>query len=194
VGHTWDRWVAWLRRCAGCFEPDLGTCQLARELVDALVRLAGASPSLVLNELRRVKVDMNRPLPSAVDQGGEGRSPLAEAAWSEYHTAIKSLLDSHCATSGYCMLIDLHGQSHRPCSELGYLVTQQDLRQADAVLDAMVPPPVNSVQRLADVSAAQLSLSELIRGPSSLGACLERQGYAALPSPSHPHPGYSPSL
>ena len=45
-------------------------------------------------------------------------------AWDKYHGSVEEALRGCVERFGFCLLLDIHGQSHRAgVTELGYLVT-----------------------------------------------------------------------
>ncbi len=161
-------------RSQGQLKNDARTQELARMIAEALTRGEGR-PYVVINMLHREKLDANRPIEDAT----EG-DPRAEAAWTAYHDLIDQARAEVIAHHGRGLLLDVHGHSHdAPRVELGYLITSSELALDDAELDTLAAE--SSIRHLADASA--LSFSELVRGPSSLGARLEEAGYASMPSP-----------
>jgi hypothetical protein len=88
---------------------------------------------------------------------------------------------------GVAFLIDLHGHGHADSRvELGYLHNALDLADCDEALNESTYVNVGSLRWMADRS--HLSYTELLRGPQSLGALLEREGFPATPSPRMPVP------
>jgi hypothetical protein len=70
-------------------------------------------------------------------------------------------------------------------AELGYL-----FRSADLDSGADLDPSLSSISNLARRRATSAAeFDDLLRGPSSFGAFLEQNGYAAVPSPSDRGPG-----
>ena len=156
--------------------------ELGREVAGAYGALFRGRPHLVLCHLHREKLDANR-------EPGEGAAgdPFALLAWNEFQEFI--LLAKAAVERG--LYLDLHGQSDDEArQQLGYLLTAQDLRSADAELDQGALAAGSSIRHLAQASA--VPFSRLLRGPGSLGALLERLGYEAVPSPRWPHPGAVP--
>ena len=175
-GHEKPESVA--DRQSGCLEPDWESLQLAHEVREAFVSKWGrAAPAYVALTLHREKLDANRARACACDP----ESSVAIKAWDAYHGSLESAL-KHCVdTFGFCLLLDIHGQSHRPdVSELGYLITSTDLLQQDAVLDGN-PPRRSSVDSLLSRTGCSASLATLIRGQTSMGALMERRGWRCTP-------------
>lgn len=169
-------------RIQGVKSADMNTQELARAIVAEIQDLTGKTPHLIVCRLHRVKLDPNREIIEAA-QG----NPIAEAAWREHHGFISEACQSAVKDYGQAFLIDLHGHSH-PIHrlELGYLHSVEDLQSEPELLNSTTMMARGSLAALAGQSP--LSYTELLRGPQSLGAFLEKQGLASTPSPGIPVP------
>ena len=139
---------------------------------------------MVIVRLHRVKLDANRDLAEAAQGDAE-----AEQAWQEYHrflTEAKGAVTQRYAAGLY---LDLHGHGHAiQRLELGYLLTPAQLRQPDDSLNQH--PTYESSSSIRTLSVrSPLSFTELLRGPTSLGAFLEAEGFPSVPSNVTPDPG-----
>ncbi len=166
---------------------DVNTQEMARTISDAFAeRFAGDRPHLIICHLARIKLDANRDILEAA----QGDS-LAQWAWFEYHRFIDAAEAVVTADFGRGFYIDLHGHSHPVARlELGYLISNTDLKQTDEVLDGSYYIDKCSIRNLALTSP--LSLSDLLRGSSSLGTLLEAAGIPAVPSSPQPDAGAEP--
>ena len=100
---------------------------------------------------------------------------VAHGAWDAYHGWIEEALREAVERHGFCLLLDIHGQSHRKgVSELGYLLTSDDLLLSDADLDSAPPRPSSVDALLRQAPEATPGIAALVRGPKSLGGLLER--------------------
>lgn len=169
-------------RRQGVKSADMNTQELARAVAAEIQHLTGKIPHLIVCRLHRVKLDPNREIMEAA-QG----NPIAEAAWREHHAFITEACQNAVNQHGQAFLIDLHGHSH-PIHrlELGYLHSVEDLQSEPKVLNSTSMMARGSLAALAGQSP--ISYTELLRGPQSLGAFLEKQGLASTPSPSTPAP------
>ncbi|HJU68420.1 MAG TPA: hypothetical protein VJ650_09230 [Gemmatimonadaceae bacterium] len=171
-------------RTYGTTVTDLNTGELARAADSALVRLTGKHAHVVIVHLHRVKLDANR----EIVEGAQGDAE-AQLAWQEFHQFIAEAKNaiSRDLTGG--LYLDLHGHGHAiQRLELGYLLDAGDLRKPNDSLDSR--PAFESSSSIRTISVlSPLSFSELLRGPSSLGALLEAEGFPAVPSDSTPDPG-----
>jgi hypothetical protein len=173
-------------RTVGTTTRDLNTQELAREIADAFQERLGRRPHLVLSRLHRLKLDPNRD----IVEGAAG-NPVAENAWREYHGFIEGAIAESRRGPAVGFYVDLHGHGH-PIQriELGYLIGAAKLDLTDAQLDADPTAQSNSARALALLT--DRPLSQVIRGPQSLGAWLATEGYATVPSPADPSPGAAP--
>lgn len=173
------------RTCAGCVTvTDDNTEDLARRVASQFYSRTGKRVHLVINRLKRVKFDPNREVAEATG----GNAALA-IAWVSFHTFIDSARGRVTSGPRRGLLLDLHGHGHTiPRLELGYLISAADLRLSDQALAATGLMATSSIGRLAGDAASHATPVALLRGASSLGALLVRNGFASVPSPSDPAP------
>lgn len=168
------------RTCAACVTVrDSRTQEWARALREEIRLLTGRTPSVVISLLARTKLDPNRDVGEAADG-----DPIAARVWADYHEAIEQAKSDIELQFGRGLVLDLHGHGHSILRfELGYLLSASTLRLPDAELDARAGQ--SSVLRLASEFH---TLSDIIRGPSSLGGLLVTHGIPSVPSASDPAP------
>lgn len=174
------------RTCSGCVTTaDLNTQELARAIADAFLRRTGRRPHLVINRLHRRKLDANRDVAEAT-----GGTVALESSWRWWHAAVDSSRSRIAGSGGRGLLIDLHGHAHAvPRIEVGYLLSDAELRQTDAQLGAANAMVRTSVARLStDTRSVSDRGVALLRGPQSLGTLLAGAGYPAVPSATDPAP------
>ncbi|MBC7778289.1 MAG: hypothetical protein H7246_22845 [Phycisphaerae bacterium] len=173
------------RDCAGCTTVnDFNTQELARAFAAAVHERTGCWPHVIFNKLHRRKLDANRDLLEAADG-----NPDAELAWNEFHIFVETAKNQVLPTFGKGFYMDFHGHGHDiQRLELGYLLSQTELQLADNVLDGQTYIKQSSIRHLASNNALELSHSELLRGPLSLGSLLSGRGYPATPSLPDPFP------
>ncbi len=148
------------------------------------MRLTGKHAHVVIVHLHRVKLDANR----EIVEGAQGDAE-AELAWHEFHQFMADAKNATGQRHTGGLYLDLHGHGHAiQRLELGYLLGQEELRQPDDSLNGRPAYEIASSIRSISV-LSPLSFAELLRGPSSLGALLEAEGFPAVPSDSTPHPG-----
>ena len=167
-------------RTSGKTNLDSYTRPLSYAVRDAFTRKFGQAPPLVVCLLSRRKVDCNRDIAEAA-QG----NPIAEKVWHEFQDAIIAAEKSALRKNDHGLYFDIHAQGNPGARvELGYAMTSEELNWTDAQLNA---PDVakRSTVRLLD-EASPTTFAELMRGPISFGAMLQRRGIAATPSPQLP--------
>ena len=173
------------RNCAGCVTvTDLNTQDLGRRLREAVFQKTGCYPHLIINRLRRTKLDANRDIQEAANGNAE-----AEAAWNAFHAltdTAKAILNREFGKGLY---IDLHGHGHSiQRLELGYLLSGSQLRQSDASLNTENLINQSSIRQLVLDNAAKRTHAELVRGESSLGGLMEKALYPSVPGTFDPSP------
>jgi len=173
------------RDCAGCTTVnDFNTQELARAFAASVYERTGCWPHIIFNKLHRRKLDANRDIAEAADG-----NPDAELAWTEFHMFVETAKNQVLPSFGKGFYIDLHGHAHTTQRlELGYLLSQTELQLPDNVLDGQIYMDQSSIRHLAGDNAQDLSHSELLRGPQSLGSLLSWRGYPATPSLPDPFP------
>lgn len=166
----------------GKFVTDANTADLTRRMAAALEETYGARPITLLCLMHRSRVDCNRELEEAA-QG----DPVATAVWERFHGAAAEACKRVTQMHGAGLVIDIHGHRHEPARvELGYLLSGATLDLDDTALNAGDAATRSSIRALVERSGRPLS--EILRGPQSLGALLEAQGFASIPSPANPSP------
>lgn len=167
----------------GVFAVDVNTQELARAVAQQLQQDTGQPVHLVICRLHRKKIDCNREL-----EEGAGNHPLTKQSWNEYHryieTGCKAVVTSHQRG----LLIDLHGHGHAlQHIELGYLHSRKELLVDDAGLNRVELMTSGSLKALMALPT-RVTYAELLRGPTSMGGLLQKEGLAATPSPQIPQP------
>lgn len=166
------------RTCGDETVTDSYTIDLAKEMSDAIHNITGCYPHVIINNLKRTKLDANRDLTEAAC-GNE----FADKAWNEFHNFLDSAAANVTKKSGKGLYIDLHGHGHTiQRLELGYLLTAAQLANSDAVLNTTTYENYTSIKKLVQSNVLHLSNSELLRGISSLGSLFAAKGFPAVPS------------
>ena len=165
---------------------DANTEELARTIGNVFANRVGGRPHIIIVRLQRTKIDANREFVEATQA-----NRLAGRAWAEYHAFVEAAKHAVLAQHGRGFYIDLHGHGHAiQRLELGYLLSSATLGLADATLDAPAYETLTAIRELSQASPA--SFAEILRGPTSLGALFEAEGFPSVPSPSSPDPGGDP--
>lgn len=173
------------RSCSGCLTlNDSWTKTIAEGVYDAIVQKTGCYPHLIINLLHRKKFDANRDIGDAADG-----NPYVEQAWFGYHAFIDSAKVQVVNDYGRGTFLDIHGHAHTiQRIELGYLLSASELQLSDSALNTPTLIEESSIRTLVDDNIQNLELSELIRGPLSMGSLFETKGFPAVPSANDPFP------
>ena len=162
---------------------DTNTEELARAIGTAFFNRLGKRPHLIICRLRRTKLDANREIVEAAQGNRE-----AQRAWFEWHAYINAAKSRASTDFPRGLYMDLHGHGHDiDRLELGYLLSGSQLQQSNAALDNGVLHASTSIYTL--VLSSGKTLSQLLRGPQSLGTLFEQEGVPAVPSSGQPDPG-----
>ncbi|KAI8143794.1 hypothetical protein BJV82DRAFT_514032 [Fennellomyces sp. T-0311] len=181
---------------------DALTIDTAHAIAEKVTAYYGSQPYMVICNVRRSKVDMNRPIESAAD------SPQGRAVWKEFHHTLRHAVNEIRARHHQeGLLLDIHGNHSLLVTQqylihhalghrrhefvmLGYLMEKDELIELandpqgtdQAVLEK------SSIQSLA--KRVTLSPHELLRGEGSFGELMSLQSsnVQTIPSPSHPAP------
>lgn len=166
-------------RSCGINASDTYTEELVRAMQTQYFRVTGKYPHIVINRLHRSKLDANRDSLEATC--GDRR---AGVAWTEWHAMIAIARAAALQTGGgKAWYMDVHGHEH-PIQrlELGYMLPNPQLNLSDAQLDATTEYENLSSIRSMSAANTSLSFSQLLRGPSSLGALYAQNGFRSVPS------------
>lgn len=172
-------------RETGCFVPDTNTEELGRAIVQALKIKTKFLPHLVILHLHRKKLDGNRPRRKAAE------GDKARLIWDEYHNKIYESIRMSHEQFGFVHVFDVHGQSHREETEIGYGLKNVQLRcftELEAKKFCKKCSLSGLVRRIEKDCKDENMLTNLIKGPKSFGGLLESYGYPCVPGPKMPHP------
>jgi N-formylglutamate amidohydrolase len=104
------------KRATGILGIDKGTIELARDLLDHFENIAekrgtvGKKPSYIVSNVRRNKIDLNRP----DEEAHEINSSIARQIYQFYHEKIRQFITENLQKFHYSLLIDVHGfESHK---------------------------------------------------------------------------------
>ena len=174
-------------RTYGVTVTDSNTIELGMAISNYLFSKYNIRPYVIINNLKRTKLDANRDKTEAA-QG----NIFAERAFDEFHYYISSARDEIIKNFNKGLLFDIHGHGANPDgfvdlrTWIGYLLTGSELDSSDAYIDQNINIDETSIYSI--INSSDESLSNLIRGPNSLGSIFERNDYTALPSLDSPGP------
>lgn len=170
-------------RSCGATDNDMNTYETVLAIRDSIDAKTGKYPHLIINHLRRIKLDPNREVSEATCG-----DTVALISYKEYHAFIDSARAQMLRSYGKGLYNDFHGHGHAiQRIEIGYMLTSDDLAKPDSSLDSALFINKSGVKYLAGI--VPMTFSQLIRGPKSLGNIFEEQGYPAVPSLAQPNPG-----
>lgn len=176
------------KTCGGAkvvLQRDTNTAELVLAMREAFHARHGVYPHVIINRLARRKLDANRPLADAACGNAE-----AALALREWHAFINIAKAQVTRTSGRGWYMDIHGHGHKiQRLELGYLLGEEALNASDSTLDSNKAARERVSIRSLVEQTPSASLSDLLRGPSSLGALYARGGFPSVPSDTDRRPG-----
>jgi hypothetical protein len=170
-------------RDCGWNHSDTKCIELAEMIKDSIFAMTGKYPFIIINNLKRTKLDPNREEFEATC----GDS-ISLPYYNEYHGYIDLAKGLVKKEFGQGLYIDLHGHNHKmPRLEIGYILNNTDLDKPDSILNDTTYINQSSIKHLAKISG--INFSQLVRGKQSLGALFERRGYPTVPSDKQSSPG-----
>ena len=138
----------------------------------------GYSPYIVLNNLHRKKLDLNRTLKES--NCGDMKT---EACWNLFHNQVDNFRNEIQNKFGTGLVIDIHGHFHEEQRiELEYLLSSSELRMDILNINSSNLKNESSVKNLLDNNFYNLKLSDLLSGEFSMGNLLTFKGYESFPS------------
>lgn len=166
----------------GVLAKDSGSLETTLLVRQYLLEETGRAPHVIINHLTRHRLNANRDK----DEAAFG-NVHAEQAWDEFHDYIedaKTWVTSACGRGHY---FDLHTNGHAEAwNEMGFALSGAELDLPDEELDTPERREKSTLRSL--TAPPEVSLVEVLRGPTSLGGVLDAAGVKAVPSPSHPGP------
>ena len=157
------------------YTKEIATC--LRDTIDIFDNNRGNIPHLVVNELKRSKLDPNRP----IDEATLGNAD-ATLVYNDIHTDFmeqaKTAVTNQC---GFGLVLDIHGQGANDFNQLGYRLRDSDLEQDDATLNGQTSS--STIKYLAQNNLQNDDLATIVRGADSLGT-IKNQTYSYLMVPS----------
>ena len=174
-------------RTYGVNVTDSNTIELGIAIRNHFYSKYNIRPYVIINNLKRTKLDANRDRVEAA-QG----NIYAERAFDEFHFYIEKAREDIIIKFGTGILFDIHGHGINPDgfndlrTWIGYLLKSDELDNSNDYIDQNIS--INDVSIYSLLNYSGKTLSELLRGPSSLGALFEDNNYTALPSPQSSSP------
>lgn len=163
-----------IERCKVKDEDDVETTDIAVYMTEALAKLTGKRPHLIISRIHRKKLDINREI-------GMGTFYVDEAvqAYNDVHGFIQKAKDSIKGDWG--LILDIHGNNlPEKWTMLGYGVFKYQFDQGFFTSND------STIKNLAD--HVDVNILKLLRGKNSLGQLMEEKGIKVIPSPNNPAP------
>ncbi|WP_156762866.1 hypothetical protein [Woeseia oceani] len=155
---------------------DTNTAELALALKEKFHEHSGKYPHVIINRLKRTKLDANRDKTLA-SCGNAG----AENAWESFLRLIEAAKAQAVANAwGKGFYIDVHGMRGSE-TQLGFLLSRADLQESNSALNEN-PEYRNksSVQTFA--ADSPIDFAQLLRGDNAIGTKLVHDGFPTVPS------------
>ncbi|KAL5250175.1 hypothetical protein ACHWQZ_G016038 [Mnemiopsis leidyi] len=163
------------RKCSVVTWADRDSSVLALKMRQAIGRVLGVMPHLIVSRMHRSKLDPNRDRENAAQF-----NPVAELTYDTFHDKIQEVHDQFDRPAIH---FDIHGYtSHNTDNwlELGYNIRGSDLNKG------LLDPEVSSLKALA--ARSDKPFPSIIAGDDSLGKLVMDEGYRVVPSPQYPRP------
>jgi hypothetical protein len=146
------------------------------ELVNAIDSVCkadyGVQPYLVIDYLKRTKLDQNREIVEATC----GNASM-ENIWNNYHFSIDTCIAKINNKYSQALFIDMHGHGHtKQRLELGYLVTANALRNPTTIL-----PATTSYYNMLQQNPF-LSSNQFLTTANSFGTFMANKNFPTVPS------------
>lgn len=165
-------------RQSGVFDLDDYTLELTEDIIQEFYLQTGKTPYVVVGEISRKKVDLNRQR----DEAYEDKN--AKIIYDEFHSLIQKSEKAIDEKFGKGLYIDIHGQSHpKAYLEFGYLLYNDVLKLVDEHLQSHQDH--TSIRTLSKFSPEPFL--EQLKGENSLGSLMCNQGYDSIPSTKIPY-------
>jgi hypothetical protein len=151
---------------------DSKTIELANAIDSVCKADYGFQPYLVINYLKRTKLDQNREIIEATCSNSS-----VETIWKNYHFSIDTCISKITNKYPQVLFIDLHGHGHaKQRLELGYLVNATALRNPSAIL-----PSSTSYYNMLQQNPF-LSSNQFLTTPNSFGTLMANKNFPSVPS------------
>ncbi len=163
------------KKCPVVLLNDGFTIDLGMEIAKSIKMHLQLGPYVIINNLRRAKLDPNREIAIGAQDSA------AIEAFEAYHDGIDQLKTK----LKRALLIDLHGRvSNDSINQVGYCLNRSHLitNSHSSQLDPHVGSSITTL-------AKENPSLNLITGSLSFGAFIEQEGLKAVPAPKIPNPG-----
>ena len=161
-------------KCAVKNTVDAYTREITVMLADQLTLITNDKPHVVLNNLHRNKIDLNREI-----NLGCFHVPEAEQAWRDFHHFIKDAKTNLKGKKG--LIIEIHGNNKTEQWDMyGYSTKSEVLDQK------IIYPNQTSIRNIGE--SIEHDFESILRGEESLGSLMQEKGFNSIPSIKNKYP------
>lgn len=129
-------------------------------------------PYIVVNYLKRIKLDQNREILEATCNNAN-----IQSIWNNYHSAINDFILKINQKYSQALFIDLHGHGHtKQRLELGYLVPATALRNPSTI------QPQNTSYYNQLLNNSFLNSNQFMTSATAFGTLMGNKNFASVPS------------
>ncbi|RAV29650.1 N-formylglutamate amidohydrolase [Sinomicrobium soli] len=172
------------RDCPGAVRgTDMRTIELTREIQKILIKEYGVRPHVVVSNLSRRKIDLNR----EIGPGTCGNA-AARPAWQQYHNYLDTAIAVARRDHKRVLLLDIHAHAHTiQRLELGYLINGKAIRDAYRGKDLETLAGTSSLTNIIPENEGS-SLHPMLFGAKAFGTLAGNNSIPSVPSQQDPYP------
>jgi hypothetical protein len=157
---------------------DSKTIELANAIDSICKADYGFQPYLVINYLKRTKLDQNREIVESTCS-----NPAVESIWRNYHLSIDTCIAIITNKYPQALFIDIHGHGHtKQRLEIGYLVNGNALRNPTSI-----SPASTSYYNMLQLNPF-LSSNQFLTTQNAFGTLMANRNFPSVPSAQDPAP------
>ena len=171
------------RECAGITTVrDTYTIEMAEAIQQEMMERYGKTPYIIISNIARTKVDLNRALEEATCNNEEVRQ-----TWHDFHSFVDHALELSVQEFGKTLYIDLHAHGHDiQRLELGYNLGAASLGKVYTGTDLEQLGAESSLGNLLNNGAHDIQ--GLLLGDHAFGTLMADRGMPSVPSKQDPYP------
>lgn len=165
-------------KCAAETLADSYTQEMALKMSDQFFKVTGKRPHVIINQLHRSYLDANRP-----EDEASGGIPDMVAAYRQFMSKAAEVRDAVSRSCGPSLWVDVHGHTVHDHVMLGYDVS------GSAFSGSTVSESYEETATIRHLSESFTgSFDALLRGGTSLGTFMMKEGIDTTPSQLAPRP------
>lgn len=172
------------RDCAGITTVrDSYTIEMARAIQQEMMGQYGKTPFIIIANIARTKIDLNRELGEATCNNVE-----VKQTWEDFHTFVDRALELSVQEFGSTLYIDLHAHGHEiQRLELGYNLGAASLGKVYTGTDLEQLGSESSLGNLLNWDGGH-DIQALLHGDHAFGTLMAERGIPCVPSLQDPYP------